>query len=61
VEGVYEVQVYGDRLHVFVADASECRPRIEAALQAGGQQTIEIQTAVPRLEEAFISLVTNQG
>jgi ABC-2 type transport system ATP-binding protein len=61
VEGVHEVQVYGDRLHVFVVSSSECRPRIEAALRAGGLQNIEIRTAAPRLEEAFISLVTNQA
>lgn len=61
VEGVHEVQVYGDRLHVFVANASECRPWIEAALKTGGLQNIEVRTAVPRLEEAFISLVTNQA
>ena len=61
LEGVYEVQVYGDRLHIFVANALEGRSRIEAALQASGMQNIEIRTAVPRLEEAFISLVTNQG
>jgi ABC-2 type transport system ATP-binding protein len=61
LEGVYEVQAYGDRLHVFVADSLECRPRIEAALKAGGLQDVDIRTAAPRLEEAFISLVTNQS
>ena len=61
MEGVLQVQVYGDRLHVFAVDALEVRPRIEAALRAGGLVNIEIRTAVPRLEEAFISLVTNQG
>ncbi|HEX7587912.1 MAG TPA: ABC transporter ATP-binding protein, partial [Anaerolineae bacterium] len=36
LEGVHQVQVYGDRLHVFAVDALEGRPRIEAALRAGG-------------------------
>jgi ABC-2 type transport system ATP-binding protein len=61
LEGVQEVQIYGDRLHVFVRDCPECHSQIEAALQAGGIDHIEIRTAVPRLEEAFISLVTHQG
>jgi ABC-2 type transport system ATP-binding protein len=61
LEGVQEVQVYGDRLHVFVGNSLESRPRIDAALNAGGLKNIEIRTAVPRLEEAFISLVTGQG
>jgi len=61
LDGVHEVQIYGDRLHVFVNDCPECRSQIKAALQAGGVSGIEIRTAVPRLEEAFISLVTHQG
>ncbi len=61
VEGVHEVQVYGDRLHVFVDDCPDCRSQIESALKAAGLSNIEIRTAVPRLEEAFISLVTHQG
>lgn len=61
LDGVHEVQIYGDRLHVFVNDCPECRSQIEAALKAGGISNIEIRTAVPRLEEAFISLVTHQG
>jgi ABC-2 type transport system ATP-binding protein len=61
IDGVREVQIYGDRLHVFVNDCPECRAQIEAALRGGGLTGIEIRTALPRLEEAFISLVTHQG
>ena len=61
LDGVSEVQVYGDRLHVFTQDCPECRAKIEAALQAGGIDNIQIRRATPRLEEAFISLVTHQG
>jgi ABC-2 type transport system ATP-binding protein len=60
LDGVHEVQIYGDRLHVFVDDCPECRAQIESALEAGGVSDVEIQAAVPRLEEAFISLVTHQ-
>ncbi|MDE3088690.1 MAG: ABC transporter ATP-binding protein [Chloroflexota bacterium] len=61
LDGVLEVQVYGDRLHVFVKDCPECRLQIEAALNAAGLENIKIRAALPRLEEAFISLVTHQG
>ncbi|HEX7594535.1 MAG TPA: ABC transporter ATP-binding protein [Anaerolineae bacterium] len=61
LDGVREVQIYGDRLHVFVNDCPECRAQIEVALRRGGLTDIEIRTALPRLEEAFISLVTHQG
>jgi ABC-2 type transport system ATP-binding protein len=61
IDQVHEVQIYGDRLHVFVNDCPECRAQIEAALKAGGIDHIQIQAAIPRLEEAFISLVTHQG
>jgi len=61
LDGVAEVQIYGDRLHVFVNDCPECRAQIESALKAGGVRDVEIHAAVPRLEEAFISLVTHQG
>ncbi len=60
LDGVREVQIYGDRLHVFVNDCPECRAQIEVALRGGGLTDIEIRTALPRLEEAFISLVTHQ-
>ncbi len=61
LDGVLEVQVYGDRLHVFVKDCPDCRSQIEAALKAAGLENITIRAAQPRLEEAFISLVTHQG
>ena len=61
LDGVFEVQVYGDRLHVFTRDCPECRAKIQAALKAGGIENIQIHRAMPRLEEAFISLVTHQG
>ncbi len=61
LEGVREVQIYGDRLHVFVDQSAARQPAIEAALRAGGIDGIQIRAAAPHLEEAFISLVTHQG
>lgn len=58
--GVNEVQVYGDRLHVFVDDAKRRAPEIEGALQAAGVRVNQMRQAAPHLQEAFISLVTHQ-
>ncbi|MGE5139232.1 MAG: ATP-binding cassette domain-containing protein [Rudaea sp.] len=61
VGGVYEIQVYGDRLHVFVDDAARREPKVRAALAAAGVQVSHIRPMVPHLEDAFISLVSRQG
>ena len=50
-------QVYGDRLHVFVADAAASRPRLETFLQAHDIDVQELYVDEPRLEEAFIHLI----
>lgn len=60
MDGVYEVQIYGDRLHVFVDDGARRAREIEAALNAAGVRVTQIRPAAPRLQEAFISLVTHQ-
>ena len=58
--GVIEVQVYGDRLHVFVDNATQRQAEIEAALNAARVPIQQIRRAAPHLQEAFISLVTHQ-
>ncbi len=60
VQGIYEVQVYGDRLHLFVDNASERQPEVQAALARAQVPVGQIRPTVPHLEEAFISLVTQQ-
>ncbi len=60
LEGVAEMQAYGDRLHVFVDDAARRLPAIERALRAAGVRITQIRPTVPRLQEAFISLMTHQ-
>jgi ABC-2 type transport system ATP-binding protein len=59
--GVAEVQVYGDRLHIFVDDAAGRTPEIEAALAAAAIGPHELRPARARMEEAFISLIRRQG
>jgi len=59
LEGVYEVQVYGDRLHVFVDDAKRRHFEIEQALGNAGLSA-QIRETAPHLQEAFISLVAHE-
>jgi len=60
LEGVREVQTYGDKLHVFVDNATLGKSRIAAALAAHGIQHAEIHQIEVRMEEAFISLIRRQ-
>jgi ABC-2 type transport system ATP-binding protein len=56
-EGVFEVQSYGDLMHVFVDNIDRRRPQLETAL-AAEQITIDnVRQTTPRMEEAFISLI----
>ena len=60
LEGVLEVQTYGDLLHVFVDDAVEREAEILAALNEASIEVIDLRQIQPRMEEAFISLVRRQ-
>lgn len=57
LDGVLEVQTYGDKLHLFVDDLDRRRPQIEAALAGAGIQSEGMRPMEVRMEEAFISLV----
>ncbi len=61
VDGVLEVQTYGDLLHVFVDDAAGRQPALLAALAAAGAQVTGVRQTRPHMEEAFISLVRRQA
>jgi hypothetical protein len=61
LEGVGELQTYGDKLHVFVDDVARRRPQIEAALAAAEIGHTELREIEVRMEEAFISLVRRQA
>jgi len=60
LEGVLEVQTYGDKLHIFVDDVPRRTPQVEAALAAEGIQHDELRKIEVRMEEAYISLVRRQ-
>jgi ABC-2 type transport system ATP-binding protein len=56
-DGVLEVQTYGDLMHVFVDNVEQRRPQIETALAAEQIATANFRRTMPRMEEAFISLI----
>ena len=55
--GVLEVQVYGTLLHVFVEEAKEVWPRLQARLSEENVMVDNVRLIHPRMEEAFISLI----
>jgi hypothetical protein len=56
-EGVLEVQTYGDLMHVFVDDIEKRRPHLESALAAEQISMTNFRRTMPRMEEAFVSLI----
>ncbi len=61
LEGVLEVQRYGEKLHILVDRAEQRVPQIEAALAARGLSHEGIRAIEIRMEEAFISLIRRQA
>jgi ABC-2 type transport system ATP-binding protein len=60
LEGVLEVQTYGQMLHVFVDDVTVRKPQIRQALAAQGIECSSMREIEARMEEAFISLIVRQ-
>jgi len=60
LEGVLEVQTYGDLLHIFVDRVGRCEPRLLSALAAADIEVTSLRRTRPRMEEAFVSLVRKQ-
>jgi len=60
LEGVLEVQTYGDLLHVFVDDAARRQETVAEALRQAGIGFTGLRRTRPRMEEAFISLIRRQ-
>lgn len=57
LEGVIEVQTYGEALHLFVDSADRRLPEIETVLTDQGLSFHGVRLAPVRMEEAFISLI----
>ena len=60
LDGVLEVQTYGDQLRIFVKDAEEVGPRIRSTLSGADIEILDMRRTQPRMEEAFISLIQHQ-
>ena len=60
LEGVLEIQIYGDQLRVFTHDTDGLMERMRATLAAAGIEVHDMRRTRPRMEEAFISLVRRQ-
>jgi ABC-2 type transport system ATP-binding protein len=61
LDGLLEVQTYGDLLHVFVDDASKRMSELASLLAAQGIAVEGLRQTRPRMEEAFISLIRAQA
>lgn len=59
--GVLSVQVFGERLHVWVESAERDQPQVEAALRAGGVRLEHIRRMAPSLEDVFVSVLAGAG
>jgi ABC-2 type transport system ATP-binding protein len=57
LDGVLEIQTYGDLLHVFVDNAQERIIELEKLLAREGIGVSGLRQTRPRMEEAFISLI----
>jgi hypothetical protein len=60
VDGVLEVQTYGDLLHVFVDRIADRQDELLGALSRADVDVIGWRQTRPRMEEAFISLVRRE-
>ncbi len=57
LDGVLEVQIYGDQLRVFCQDGDGLMEQMRSVLAAEGIEVKDMRQARPRMEEAFISLI----
>jgi len=60
LEGVLEIQSYGDLLHVFVDSIAMRQEALVDGLSVANVGIISLRQTRPRMEEAFISLVRRQ-
>ena len=57
LEGVLEVQTFGDQLRIFARDTGQLMVRAQAMLAAQDIEVLDVRRTQPRMEEAFISLI----
>ncbi|HEV7893216.1 MAG TPA: ATP-binding cassette domain-containing protein [Pyrinomonadaceae bacterium] len=61
VEGIDDVQRFGDRLDLMVKDPARGEELTRAALDAAGLETRGVRHTSPTLENAFVSILRAQG
>ncbi len=61
LQGVLEVQTYGDLLHVFVDSVQKRAGQIQATLEGQNITVNHVRRIEPRMEEAFVSLIRRHG
>jgi ABC-2 type transport system ATP-binding protein len=61
VPGVAEIQTYGEALHLLVEDAEKQIKQIRRTLRSERIEYKDMHSSLPRMEEAFISLVKGRG
>jgi ABC-2 type transport system ATP-binding protein len=59
-DGVRDVAVFGNALHLVVSDAANA-PAIRAALEAGAISVADLRVIRPSLEDAFVALTTRRS
>ena len=60
LDGVIEVQTYGDQLRIFAQDVGAVEARIRHDLPAAGVDVLDMRQTPARMEEVFISLIERQ-
>ncbi len=60
MEGVLEIQIYGDLLHVFVDSLEQREAQVVSRLETAKVRYSGLRRTQPRMEEAFISLIKRQ-
>jgi len=59
--GVLSVQVFGERLHVWMENAERDRPVVENALRQSQVMVAHVRRVAPNLEDVFVSMLAEQG
>jgi len=61
VAGIENVQILGDRLHVFAGPGAARAECLRSALAAGGATEIDVREVSPSMEDAFVALRRRRG
>ncbi|HWU38405.1 MAG TPA: hypothetical protein VN203_12225, partial [Candidatus Acidoferrum sp.] len=54
---IEEAQVFGETLHLLVADLERDLPTIQGVLQAAGHDSVHLRPIIPSLEDIFVTLL----